>query len=279
MAQNGIETILMRRLAAQLTMPIVLVDPRGDLLFFNAAAASVLGRRFEDTGAIVRGEWSSLFRPANPDGSAIKREELPLFLATEHHQPSHRKGWVRGLDGIERNLEGIAFPLIGQGERMLGAVGLFWDPGAPPRPGVPRSAGPIDLASPGGDRPVELLLMRQLASYLSTAIFLIGPDGNLLFYNEPAERLLGRRFEEADPMPAEEWSALLPPTDEAGEPIDFEERPMIIAWRRQQPAHRRFSIRGFDRAPHEVEGLAFPLVDNEGRQLGAVGIFWEHASS
>jgi PAS domain-containing protein len=107
----------------------------------------------------------------------------------------------------------------------------------------------------------------------------MGPDGSLLFYNEPAEQLLGRRFEEAEPMSAEEWSALLEPTDEAGQPIATEERPMLIALRRQQPAHRRFSIRGFDRVPHEIEGLAFPLVGSAGRQLGAVGLFWEHAPS
>ncbi len=279
MAQHGIEMILMRRLAAQLTMPIVLVDPRGDLVFFNAGAASVLGRPFEDTGAIVRGQWSALFQPSNVDGSPMKREEQPLFIATERREPCHRRFWMRGLDGVAREVESIAFPLIGQGERMLGAVGVFWDLAAPPRPGVPRAGSPLDLASPGGDRPVELLLMRQLASYLTPVISLYGPDGSVLFYNEPAERLVGLRFEEADPMGVEELSALLEPTDEAGEPIPLEERPLIIALRRQQPAHRRFSIRGFDQVVHEIEGLAFPLVGNEGRQLGAVGIFWEHAGS
>jgi PAS domain-containing protein len=258
-------------------MPILLVDPRGDLVFFNAAAARVLGRCFEDTGAILRDEWTSVFRPANPDGSAIKREELPLFVATERRQPSHRRGGLRGLDGVARKFESIAFPLIGQGERMLGAVGVFWDPDAPPRPGVARVGGPLDLASPGGDRPVELLLMRQLASYLTPVITLIGPDGSVLFFNEQAERLMGRRFEEADPMRVEELSALLAPTDEAGKPIDLEERPMLVALRRQLPAHRRYSIRGLDHVMREIEGLAFPLVSIEGRQLGAVGIFWEHA--
>jgi PAS domain-containing protein len=277
MTQHGIEMILMRRLAAQLTMPIVLVDPRGDLVFFNAGAAAVIGRSFQQTGAIVRGEWSALFQPANPDGSAIKREELPLYAATERRQPSHRRAWVRGLDGVERDLEGIAFPLIGQGERMLGAVGLFWDHGAPPRPGARHAGGPIDLGSPGGDRPIELLLMRQLASYLTTAVFLIGPDGTPIFYNEPAERLLGRRFEESDPMSAQEWSEALEPTDPSGRLIPLEDRPMVFAWRRQQPAYRYFTIHAFDRAVHEIEGLAFPLVGHEGRQLGAVGVFWEHA--
>ena len=279
MAQHGIETILMRRLAGQLSMPILLVDPRGDLVYFNAAAALVLGQRFEDTGTILRGEWSARFHPADADGSPMKREEQPLFVATERREPCHRRFWMRGLDGVSRELDGIAFPLIGQGERMLGAVGVFWDVGAPPRAGLPRAGAPLDLASPGGDRPVELLLMRQLASYLTTVIFLLGPDGTALFFNEPAERLLGSRFDETDEMSAEEWSALLQPSDEAGAPIALEERPLIIALRRQQPAHRRFSIRGFDQVRHEIEGIAFPLVGIEGSQLGAVGIFWEHTGS
>lgn len=279
MTQQGIETILMRRLAARLTMPIMLVDPRGDLVFFNAAAALVLGRRFEDTGSIVRSEWPLVFQPSNRDGSPIKREALPLLVATERREPSHLRGWLRGLDDVAREFESIAFPLIGQGGRMLGAVGVFWDPAAPPRPGVPRAGGPLDLASPGGDRPVELLLMRQLASYLTPVITLIGPDGSVLFFNEPAERVMGRRFEEADPMRVEELSALLAPMNAAGEPIDLEERPMLIALRRQLPAHRRYWIRALDHVMHEIEGLAFPLVNDEGRQLGAVGIFWEHAGS
>ena len=279
MTQQGIEMILMRRLASLLTMPILLVDPHGDLVFFNWAAAPILGRRFEDTGAIVRGDWTALFRPAHPDGSAMKREELPLFIATERGEPCHRRGFVRGLDGIARDMEGIAFPLIGQRERMLGAVGMFWDPSAPPLPGIPLPSRSLDLASPGGDRPVELLLMRQLASYLRTAIFLIGPDESLLFFNEPAERLVGRRFEEAEPTDMEDWSARLEPTDERGEPIALAERPMFIAQRAQRPVHRRYSIRSFDGVRQRIEGLAFPLVGGRGRQLGSVGIFWEAAGS
>jgi hypothetical protein len=48
---------------------------------------------------------------------------------------------------------------------------------------------------------VELILMRQLASYLAMPIFLVDPDGNLLYYNEPAEYLLGRRYDETGEMP------------------------------------------------------------------------------
>jgi PAS domain-containing protein len=51
---------------------------------------------------------------------------------------------------------------------------------------------------------VEIILMRQLASYLAMPIMLFDPAGNLLFYNEPAEAILGRRFEEAGEIPLEE---------------------------------------------------------------------------
>src|SRR5262245_54190546 len=276
MTQHGIEMILMRRLAARLTIPIVLVDPRGDLVYFNPAAAGVLGRPFE-AGPIARGEWSQMFRPAHLDGSAMKRDDLPLYVATDLRRPSHQRGWVRGRDGVERDVEGIAFPLIGQCERMLGAVGVFWSPADPPPRGRRRERASLDLASPGSDRPVELLLMRQLASYLTTAVLVLGPDGALVFYNESAEPLLGRPFEEAEEMGAEEWSELLEPRDPSGERIGLDARPMIVALRRQQPAHRRFSIRGYDGLLHDIEGLAFPLVDVDGWRNGIVGIFWEHA--
>ena len=279
MAQHGIETILMRRLASRLTMPILLVDPQGDLVYFNEGAGLVLGERFEDTGGIVRGEWSTRLQITDVDGGPIAREELPLFIATERREPCHRRFRILGLDGGSRPVESIAFPLIGQGQRMLGAVGVFWDRGAPPKAGVPPVGGSFNLASPGGDRPVELLLMRQLASYLSTVILLVGADGTLLFYNEPAEQLVGRRFDEDDEMSAEQFSGRLPLTDEAGVPIPFEERPLIIALQRQEPSHRRFRMRSVDQVEHQIEGLGFPLVACEGRQLGAVGICWECAGS
>jgi PAS domain-containing protein len=47
---------------------------------------------------------------------------------------------------------------------------------------------------------IEMILVRQLASYLAMPIFVVDPQGTLVFYNEPAELLLGRRFEETGEM-------------------------------------------------------------------------------
>lgn len=129
MEAGKIELILMRQLASCLSVPILMVDLNGDLLYFNEAAEPIIGRRFEETGTIQRGEWSSLFQPTNDDGSPVPREEQPLFISTELRRPAHRRSRIRGLDGMVRQIEGIAFPLLTAGDRCLGAVGIFWEVG------------------------------------------------------------------------------------------------------------------------------------------------------
>jgi PAS domain-containing protein len=125
--QQDIEVILMRQLASCLAMPIVVVDPKGDLIFFNEAAEPIFGRRFEEMDQLRRGQWSATFRPTTEDGTPVAREEAPLFVATDKRQPVYRRGWIRGFDGVSRLIEGLAFPLTGEGSRFVGAVGIFWE--------------------------------------------------------------------------------------------------------------------------------------------------------
>jgi PAS domain-containing protein len=127
MPQLEIEVILMRQLASCLAMPILIVDPEGNLLFFNEAAELIFGRRFEEMDHLRRGEWSATFQPMTEDGKSPRREELPLFVATDMRQPAYRRGWIQGFDGVSRLIEGLAFPLTGHGDRFVGAVGLFWE--------------------------------------------------------------------------------------------------------------------------------------------------------
>ena len=48
MPQYEVELILARQLAGGLAVPVLLVDSRGDTVFFNEPAAVVFGRRFEE---------------------------------------------------------------------------------------------------------------------------------------------------------------------------------------------------------------------------------------
>ena len=127
MSHKEIELILARQLASYLDVPILIVDPAGDLLFFNESAEPIVGRRFEETGVIRRGEWSRIFQPTDDDGTPVPREQQALFIATEHRRPAYRRSWIRGLDGVNRQIEGIAVPLRGLAGRFLGAIGVFWE--------------------------------------------------------------------------------------------------------------------------------------------------------
>jgi len=121
---------------------------------------------------------------------------------------------------------------------------------------------------------IELILMRQLASHLVMPIFVVDPEGNLLFYNEPAERLLGRRFDEAGPMPLAEWSTGFTQRDEAGATVRAEDLPLAVALREHRPAHRTLWITGDDGVARHLGITALPLEGAGGRHLGAVAFFW-----
>lgn len=122
---------------------------------------------------------------------------------------------------------------------------------------------------------VEVILTRQLASYLVMPVFIVGPTGDLLYYNEPAEAILGHRFDETGEMPVREWSTVFEPTDSSGAPLRPEHLPLVIALRDRTPAHRDFWLRGLDGKRRHIEATAFPLVGQAGRFCGAVAIFWE----
>jgi len=124
-------------------------------------------------------------------------------------------------------------------------------------------------------REIELILTRQLASYLTLPIFIVDPDGTLLFYNEPAEAILGRRFEETGEMPVGEWAQIYTVTEDDGTSTPVDELPLMIALRERRPSHRRVHIRGLDSVRREIEVTAFPLIGLAGRHLGAVALFWQ----
>ena len=124
-----------------------------------------------------------------------------------------------------------------------------------------------------GQRPLELILARNLISGLSTPAFLVDAEGVVVFYNEAAGVLLGRRFEEAGRIPPEEWTRAWGPYGDDGEPLPFDQLPLTIALRKGRPAHHRHQIQTVDHGLREIEVSAIPIITTEGTS-GALGIFW-----
>ena len=127
MAQYEVEVILARHLAENLALPMFIIDPEGNLIFFNEPAEAILGLRFGTTGLLPASEWSTMFEPVDQDGKPIAPEEIPLMIAMMHGRPAHRGFWIKGLDENLRQLEVTAIPLVGQAGRMLGAMAIFWE--------------------------------------------------------------------------------------------------------------------------------------------------------
>ena len=125
--------------------------------------------------------------------------------------------------------------------------------------------------------PIELILVRHLATSLTIPTFLVDVEGTLVFYNEAAEPLLGRRFDEAGEMPFEEWTSAYAVRDKSGRLVRSEEIPLVRALRERRPIHVRVGITGLDGAPRTLEVSAFPL-EGQGKRLGAVALFWESAA-
>jgi PAS domain-containing protein len=122
---------------------------------------------------------------------------------------------------------------------------------------------------------IEVILTRQLASSLAMPIFIVDEAGALVFYNEPAERVLGMRFEETGEMPAHEWATRWDPVDAKGVSIPRERLPLMIAVEQRRPAHCAMWLRGTDGARRHIEATAFPLIRTGDVVVGAVVIFWE----
>lgn len=124
-------------------------------------------------------------------------------------------------------------------------------------------------------QPIEIILSRQLADSLSVPVFIVDTTGKLLFYNEPAEQLLGLRFEETGPMPAAEWSVLFKPHDANGTIVPPEQLPLVKTLTTQLPAQGSFWINSLDGSKFEISVTSFPIIGRPNRFLGAIAIFWQ----
>jgi PAS domain-containing protein len=122
-------------------------------------------------------------------------------------------------------------------------------------------------------RPLELILARNLLSTLSTAAFLVNQPGDIVFYNEAAGALLGRRFEEKGAMSAQEWLEAFGPIDDDGNPIPLDEQPLTAALRANRPGHARHRIRSLTGGEQSVEVSGLPVIGADGFQ-GAMLFFW-----
>ena len=128
--------------------------------------------------------------------------------------------------------------------------------------------------SEGPQKPLELILARNLLTTISTPAFLLATGGKLLFFNEAAGALLGRSFEETGQMDVEEWTSAFGPLDDEREPIPVDDLALTSSLRHGRHAHGRFCIRSADGSEHTIEVSAFPLFGPDAEETGSMILFW-----
>ena len=132
--------------------------------------------------------------------------------------------------------------------------------------------------TPAGDaKSLPLILARELASNLATPMFLIDAEGQLVFFNEAAELLIGRPFAELGEIPALEFGAMLELTEPDGAPVRRRDTAAGIAFFQRRPAHRTLMATGYDGVRRLVDTTAYPLFGTAEEMHGVVAVFWERA--
>ena len=119
-----------------------------------------------------------------------------------------------------------------------------------------------------------LILARAFASNLSTPTLLADARGYLVFYNEAAEGVVGRRFSETGEMPLDDWLAAFDPKTSDDQPLPAERRPARIALDERRPAHLAYVVTSADGVDREIEVIALPLFAHTDEFVGIIVIFW-----
>ena len=125
--QKSLVLILAREFASQLAMPMFIVDGRGDLVFWNESAETILGQTFAEAGEMSAEELTETFQIENLAGEWLNKERRAVGKAVLEQQPTHATHRIRGLDGVWHTVEVTAFPLLTGGDEMGGAVAIFWE--------------------------------------------------------------------------------------------------------------------------------------------------------
>lgn len=120
-----LELILARNLISLITLAAMLVDIEGAIVFYNDAAAEVLGARFEETGRIPWEAWRAEIGPFDAYGRRLPTDNLPVTVALTEARPGYGRFHIRSATAGLTPIEAAALPLIGS-DGHHGTLVVFW---------------------------------------------------------------------------------------------------------------------------------------------------------
>jgi PAS domain-containing protein len=136
----------------------------------------------------------------------------------------------------------------------------------------------VEQTDATGQKSIVLILARELASNVATPIFLLDRRGVVVYYNEPAEALVGQPFAAVGEVPAREWGAAFEPEDLDGNPLPLDSLPPAISNIEQRAAHQTVRVTVGDGRKMVIDMAAMPLFARADEFEGTIAIFWDHAT-
>jgi PAS domain-containing protein len=108
-----------------------LIDANGVLVYYNDAAAVLLGKSFGELGEIPVEEFAGALELATPDGQPMRRRDAPAGVALFERRPAHAALLATAYNGVRRAYEVTAYPLFGANGEMHGVISVFWQQDSP----------------------------------------------------------------------------------------------------------------------------------------------------
>ena len=122
---------------------------------------------------------------------------------------------------------------------------------------------------------LPLILAREFAANLATPLAILDEHGALVFFNEPAEQIIGQTPAELGILSEREWLARFSAERLDGTPIEDEDQPAVVARRELRPTHETLVYKTVDGRRRTLSVTAIPLLSHEDELAGIVTAFWE----
>lgn len=125
------------------------------------------------------------------------------------------------------------------------------------------------------NRPLPLILARELASNVATPFLVLDKDGTIVFFNERAEQIIGSTAAELGDLTEEQWRALLSVERLDGTPVASDQTPSAIARRECRPYLDTLVYTRQDGHRMKLVVMAVPLLAHANDLAGVFLVFWE----
>jgi PAS domain-containing protein len=126
---------------------------------------------------------------------------------------------------------------------------------------------------------LPLILAREFASNLASPLAIFDQHGSLVFFNEPAERIVGRTHAQVGELAPDEWETLFKVERLDGTPMPAEETPVGVAFAERRPVHDSLTFKTLDGRRWAISVTAFPLLERREELAGVVALFWGHVDA